>query len=236
MKLRYRETAADRRQGSAATWRSARRFRRRPGRSVRVRRLVRDVWCGGWLVAALIGLPPLLLFVSRVMLANIDVREALADPLTPPVVLLGGAGVGWAVWAWLVYATVADLVDRCRRAASPSSSPAGAAARRGHRPDRQRGVARQHHLRAHQRWRTRRGTAADLRANPRSPTRIDHVGTVHSRRRRAGASAAGLGGVRVSSGAGSCEPNRLGVARRRRVHGQAGRHVVPHRRAVARRR
>jgi hypothetical protein len=80
-----------------------------------VKRLMRDVWCGGWLVAALVGLPALLFFVCRVVLANIDMREVLADPLTPPVVLLAGAGAGWAVWAWLVYATVADLVDRCRR-------------------------------------------------------------------------------------------------------------------------
>jgi hypothetical protein len=80
-----------------------------------VKRLMRDVWCGGWLVAALVGLPALLFFVCRVVLANIDMREVLADPLTPPVVLLAGAGAGWAVWAWLVYVTVADLVDRCRR-------------------------------------------------------------------------------------------------------------------------
>jgi hypothetical protein len=66
-------------------------------------------------MTALVGLPPLLIDVCRIVLANIDVREALADPLTPPVVLLAGAWVGCAVWAWLVYATVADLVERCRR-------------------------------------------------------------------------------------------------------------------------
>src|SRR5205814_7151406 len=69
-----------------------------------------------WLAGgALLGLPLLLWFVSRAMVAVIDVREVLADPLTPPVILLAGAGVGWAVWAWLVYATVADLVVWCRR-------------------------------------------------------------------------------------------------------------------------
>src|SRR4051794_41125797 len=115
MRLRYPDTVPDRRAGDAATRRPVGRLRRRPRNGARVRRLIRDVWCGGWLVAALVGLPPLLFYVCRVVLANIDVREALADPLTPPVVVLAGAWVGCAVWAWLVYATVADLVERCRR-------------------------------------------------------------------------------------------------------------------------
>src|SRR5258708_5319150 len=77
--------------------------------------LLRTSWSVGSLLAGLVGLPWPLYRLSRAVLAAIDLREAIVNPLTMPVVVLAAVCIGWLMWGWLLYATVADFIDAARR-------------------------------------------------------------------------------------------------------------------------
>ncbi|GAB3852260.1 BTAD domain-containing putative transcriptional regulator [Dactylosporangium cerinum] len=80
------------------------RYRRRRRMAAALQRV-----CGALtLLCALFGLPAALIPTRQVWWSELDVAAAVAQPLSPPVLLLAAMGTGCLLWAWLVVGTVLD--------------------------------------------------------------------------------------------------------------------------------
>lgn len=81
-----------------------------------VRQLARVLVGGVVLVLVVVGMPWLLLALTRPVLADPpDVAELVDEPLTAATLVLLAVAGAWMLWGWLLVGAVLDVLDRLRR-------------------------------------------------------------------------------------------------------------------------